>query len=606
MSTAYQTLKINGVISTDKTVLQNLNDIATASAAFISYDVSQGKWAVVINKTGVAAATYDDSNIIGSITVSETGVRELYNSISVEYPHRDLRDDKDYVDISIASGDRYPNEVEKNLPMVTDLINDPLQAQYIGTIELKQSRLSKIIEFTTDYTSLGLKAGQLIEVTNTLYDFDAKMFRIQKIEEIDDDGIYVKITALEYDSTIYDDTGLVVSARAKNTGILLKQVNTAIQTSDDVETGNQLQRLLLANAGAFLLKSLFSRLGGNLFGPSSTTAEDVDKILSNAKRPPLDTISSSAAFVCEGSSVSITVGYSCSSCLFNIPDFDYTYLITGVSAADINKPLTGTIKVSNGTGTIVIGVNDDGVAEGTETLTFTCGGLSVVLPVYERKDYTYSLSKSSASITEGQSVTINITTTGSKLNATIPYQISGSAVGKITTPLSGDITVVGGSASLLVETTDDAGYTGTQGFTFILEPSLTDPCNSVGSNSTSVSVLDNDTAPPAPTPDFNCYYTQVPLVWCGVYDGDDYQLKDITVRQYVFLPEPIAGEATINVPLTVSVTKGNPSTITVTSTATVAAASVNVGGNPVRIITSFDSIGPRKLITGTTVTLYGY
>ena len=58
---------INGVISTDKTVMQNINTLATAAGAWISYDIAEGKWGVVINAPANPVATFDDSNIIVSL-----------------------------------------------------------------------------------------------------------------------------------------------------------------------------------------------------------------------------------------------------------------------------------------------------------------------------------------------------------------------------------------------------------------------------------------------------------------------------------------------------------------------------------------------------------
>ena len=66
---------INGVIDTNKPVMQNITNIATASGCWVTFDVNQGKWAVVINQAGSSIKSFNDSNIIGSITVSGTGIR---------------------------------------------------------------------------------------------------------------------------------------------------------------------------------------------------------------------------------------------------------------------------------------------------------------------------------------------------------------------------------------------------------------------------------------------------------------------------------------------------------------------------------------------------
>jgi hypothetical protein len=259
---------INGVISTDKSVLQNLQSIASAAGVWITYDVTQGKWAVVINKAGTSVASFNDSNIIGSINISGKGVNELYNAATMEFPHKDLRDQKDYVDLTIADADRFTNELDNRLNISNDLINDPIQAQYIASVELKQSRVDKIIQFRTDYSQIGLKAGDLIDVTSTMYGYTSKVFRITRLEESDDDVLSISITALEYDAAVYSTAGLTREPREKKTGIVPRQVNTAVRTSDSLSTATQntegsssvLTNLAIANALAAGIGPLFNFL----------------------------------------------------------------------------------------------------------------------------------------------------------------------------------------------------------------------------------------------------------------------------------------------------------------------------------------------------------
>lgn len=612
MSTlVYAPLKINGVISTDKTVLENINTLATAAGCFINYDVSQGKWAVVINRVGSSVASFDDSNIVGSITVAEKSLSEFYNAVQVEFPHPDIKDRKDYVNLSISAGDLYPNEITNTLQIQIDCINDPVQAQYLGGVELKQSRLNKTISFSADYTSLGLTAGDIIDVTSEMYDFDAKLFRIIKLEETDDDSIGLTITALEYDEDVYSTSGLIRNERTPASGIMLKQQNTSIRTSDDVNTGNQLTRLLAANLGAALLKKLFSRLAGtDTFGPENQAAEDIDKLLSNAKRPALTSISMPES-VCEGNSITVTIGHECTSCFFNNPEYEYDWEITGVFEEDIvsitvngeeldEVVLEGTIAIAT-SGTIVIETASTAGDSSSQTLSLTCGGLSDSTEIYNVLNYTYETTAASSSITEGQSVVITVNTTGVPNGTTIPYTITGSATGKVSSPaLTGTMVINSNTASKTIVTTDDSEYTGTQNLTFTISPTVPDnPCHGTWDFTAEISVLDNDTAPTT------CSYVQVPIVWCAVYNGADDQMSSMTVRQYAYLPVAQAGEATVSLPATVSVTKGNPSTVTVDSTVSIASSS-SLGGIPIQVITSFNGVSPKGLITGTTTTVYGY
>jgi len=256
MSTITPRFEINGVISTDKTVMQNLNSLCTSAGCWMTYDIALGKWSVIINGTGTSVAAFTDSNIMGGINISGSGINELYNAVTIEFPHKDLRDQTDYIDLEIASADRYPNELDNRLNISLDSINDPIQAQYIATAELKQSRVDKIIEFRTDYTRLGLKAGDLIDITSEQYGYTSKVFRILKMEEADEEGLVISITALEYDAAVYDTTGLIRKERNKKTGIVPKDANEAITASDAVNTGNQFNQALNNGAASLALGAL--------------------------------------------------------------------------------------------------------------------------------------------------------------------------------------------------------------------------------------------------------------------------------------------------------------------------------------------------------------
>jgi hypothetical protein len=214
--------QINGLLDTARPVMENIEKICSAAGSWLSYDIHDGKWGVVINTTGTAVASFDDTNILGSISVSGTGINELYNSVKVEFPHRDLRDSADFVTIEIPDGDRNANEEDNTLNLTYDIINEPIQAQLLGLIELKQSRIDLAIAFQTDFSSINVKAGDLISVTNARFAFNAKLFRVITSSEIqDDDGaIRIEITALEYDPDVYSTADLFRFTRTDENGII--------------------------------------------------------------------------------------------------------------------------------------------------------------------------------------------------------------------------------------------------------------------------------------------------------------------------------------------------------------------------------------------------
>jgi hypothetical protein len=214
--------QINGLIDTDENVLKNAEQILSAAASWLSYDIHEGLWSVVINKAGTSVASFSDDNILGSISVGGTGLQDLYNSVKVEFAHRDLRDSGDFVKIEIASADRNANEPDNTLNVTYDIINEPVQAELLGFIELKQSRVDLVVQFETDFSYINLKAGEIIDLTNSGYNFSSKLFRILSVAERQDtDGaIRVEITALEYDSDVYSVQDITRFTRSDDNGII--------------------------------------------------------------------------------------------------------------------------------------------------------------------------------------------------------------------------------------------------------------------------------------------------------------------------------------------------------------------------------------------------
>lgn len=212
---------INGLLKTENTALANLAQIADACGSWITYDTHEGKFAVVVNKAGTAQWHFDDSNIIGAINIAFTPLDKLYNTVKVNYPHEDLKGQTDWVQTSIPANQRSANEYENPLVRDYGVVTNPVQAALLGFIELKQSRVDKVVSFKTDYSKMGIKAGDLFDVTNSMYGWTAKMFRVISVSESDaDDGsIIISITGLEYDSSVYDED-LTRYVRSDSSGIM--------------------------------------------------------------------------------------------------------------------------------------------------------------------------------------------------------------------------------------------------------------------------------------------------------------------------------------------------------------------------------------------------
>jgi hypothetical protein len=218
--------EINGVISTGDTVKNNLDKINVASQSYTTFDYSQGKWKIISNRAATAgelttAFVFNDDNIIGDVGITATNLEDLYNGLEVEFASRKIRDQNDYFKAAIDPALRNNLEPDNKLSMRLDLANNALHAARIGLIELKQNRSDFIITFRADYSALQCEAGDVVKITNSVYGFDQKLFRISKMREVEDEagGITVEVTAIEYDAGVYTDETLQDSADTPGSGI---------------------------------------------------------------------------------------------------------------------------------------------------------------------------------------------------------------------------------------------------------------------------------------------------------------------------------------------------------------------------------------------------
>jgi len=212
--------QINGLIDTGNPVLQNAEAILSAAGSYLSYDTHTGQWGIVINRTGASTADFSDSNILGTVSISGTGLQELYNEVKVEFPHRELRDSADFYNISLNK--RNSNEPTNVLNLRYDIINEPIQAQMLALIELKQARLDNIVKFSTDFSYYNLRAGDIITVTDSRLGLSSATYRIVNIGERQDNqgALQMDITAIQYDANIYSFADLYRFTRSDDDGIV--------------------------------------------------------------------------------------------------------------------------------------------------------------------------------------------------------------------------------------------------------------------------------------------------------------------------------------------------------------------------------------------------
>lgn len=252
--------RINGFVDTNRTIWENVEEIASAASAWVTWDSTRGQWALVINQATSSSMTFDDDNIVGNIRLSENLNETGYTAGEMKFPSRDIggvyssvaTDILPTVNYADASFEIFRDEDPNILNITNRFVNNTVQAQLILYTELRQSRKSLVVEFETDFRAIGLRAGDVIDITNS-YLFNnptTKQFRIVSIKETDgaEGEILLSITGVEYDTAVYNYTGFT-QFQVDIPEMPPIQANTAAQTSNADAYGNQVNLALNSSNG---------------------------------------------------------------------------------------------------------------------------------------------------------------------------------------------------------------------------------------------------------------------------------------------------------------------------------------------------------------------
>ena len=124
------------------------------------------------------------------------------------------------------------------------LFRSYIQALYLGIRRLLQSREDLVINFALDYSGIQIEAGDVIRVTLSEYGWDNKLFRVSQVQEakIEDGSLGVKISAFEYNESVYSDDALDDFVPEANTGLtnpnIIGAPGTPVVTEMPLSNGN--------------------------------------------------------------------------------------------------------------------------------------------------------------------------------------------------------------------------------------------------------------------------------------------------------------------------------------------------------------------------------
>ena len=218
--------RLNGPLDTSQNCLDNLQLLVDSCDSWLQYNEGTGQWTVVPNApyTGTIYEI-NSSNLVGGIQISPIDLNQTYNELEVTYPNANIKDQTDYQIILLQDYQpsvMSPNEATNRLNVSFPLVNNAVQAKYLGIRRLLQSREDLIVSFTLDFSGIQVEAGDVVSITHEAYGWVDKLFRVSQVaEEKTVEGVLLaRVEAFEYNETIYEDQVLTDYIPAFNTGLL--------------------------------------------------------------------------------------------------------------------------------------------------------------------------------------------------------------------------------------------------------------------------------------------------------------------------------------------------------------------------------------------------
>ncbi len=168
----------NAVLNTNKKILDNIKTLLRGMRGLLPY--VQGKFKLIIESTGTAAISLSEDNIIGGISVESERKDQKYNRVLVNFvnPSKNYQADTIVYDTDHATLKTADGGFLQEGNITLDTINSPYQAHEFGKIVLQRSRNNLKLGLTTNYETLDLAIGDIVNVSSTILGMTNKAFRV--------------------------------------------------------------------------------------------------------------------------------------------------------------------------------------------------------------------------------------------------------------------------------------------------------------------------------------------------------------------------------------------------------------------------------------------
>lgn len=279
-ATRHQT---NLIIDTSAPVFENINSLLEHFGGILRYTAGQYHLEIETGEGTISSLSTEprtitnESHIIGKIRISDEGIRNSFNSLTIAYA--DPANKFEAKNISFFNSDflKADRNVSKKGNMSIPGITNYYNARLLADKFLIKSRYGLTISFNMAPRGLLLLAGRVIQIDHPRYGWTNKKFRITNITHNTDTT--VDIVAKEYDDSMYIINSVTRPPSVALAGETNTRTNilpggltaTSISSSDEIVGGIELEWTNSPGADSTVATELFGSSNAWLF----VTAESV-------------------------------------------------------------------------------------------------------------------------------------------------------------------------------------------------------------------------------------------------------------------------------------------------------------------------------------------
>jgi len=192
--------RCNGIINPDENYLDNLKKLLSSCRGMLIF--SAGKYKLLIDKPETASFTFDEDNIVGSISIGLGDKRTVYNRLKIRYFDKTLNHEQTYY---THDADQYRSQFDNDQVLAAELTlpftDEQVRVQAIAQMEVNTSRNSIFCSFETTLEALQVDVGDVVNVSYERAGWENKKFRVATLTLKSEDTVFVSLK--EYDSSAY-------------------------------------------------------------------------------------------------------------------------------------------------------------------------------------------------------------------------------------------------------------------------------------------------------------------------------------------------------------------------------------------------------------------